>query len=74
MIKVDVLHRSITGEPGGLDAQSGPGGFPFADLVGEDRGEVLLRRPACVAGLSAEAAERVGAPWCAQSPGEVLDL
>jgi len=74
VVEVELLEVLVRGEPCGLDPGRRAGGFAFGDFTGEDRGQVLLVRPAGVPGLVAETAEPVADPWCAQGPGVVLDL
>ena len=74
VVEVEVFQGLVAGEPGRFDPQGRAGRFPLGDLAGEDRGEVFLMGPAGVAGLVAQAPERVTDPGRAERPGVVLDL
>jgi len=62
VVEFEVLQGLVAGEPGRFDPQGRAGRFPLGHFAGEDRGEVFLMGPARVAGLVAQAPERVADP------------
>jgi hypothetical protein len=59
-VEVEVLEGFAGGEGGGPDRQLGAGGAAGGDFPFQDGGQVVLMRPARVAGLRREPGRRLG--------------
>ena len=73
-VPVEVLERLAGGEPGGFDPQLRARSVPGGDLSFEDRGEVVLERPARIPRQISYPAGRFSDPGCFERASEIGDL